>query len=119
MQGKGAKDRYTILSELYLRVLDKYWRAYKPEKWHFTGRGEPSPLTIRACQHAFSHAKEKAGQKLNMYPHLYCIAPGGLWRRPNDRKRRNREEPIPSAIYQNYLFKKILDIVSHCREKRV
>jgi len=62
-QGKGAKDRYTILSELCLKVLDKYWRAYKPEKWLFPGRGGSSPLTVRACQHAFYRAKEKAGIK--------------------------------------------------------
>lgn len=61
-QGKGAKDRYTILSDLCLDCLDTYWRLYKPECWLFPGR-KGNSLSARACQHAFYSAKEKAGIK--------------------------------------------------------
>ncbi|MCP4163949.1 MAG: tyrosine-type recombinase/integrase [Deltaproteobacteria bacterium] len=62
-QGKGAKDRYTILSDLCLDCLDTYWRLYKPDYWLFPGRDGKSSLSSRACQHAFYTAKEKAGIK--------------------------------------------------------
>jgi len=34
-QGKGDKDRYTILSKIALKYLEKYWRAYQPKNWLF------------------------------------------------------------------------------------
>ena len=63
-QGKGAKDRYTILSDLCLNLLDTYWRVYRPEYWLFPGRNGVSSLSARACQHAFYTAKERAGIKI-------------------------------------------------------
>ncbi len=51
-QGKGFKDRYTILSDLALIVLEKYYKAYRPQTWLFPGRVE-GPLSPRAVQHAF------------------------------------------------------------------
>jgi integrase/recombinase XerD len=32
-QGKGGKDRYTILSQTALECLRQYWRAYRPKEW--------------------------------------------------------------------------------------
>jgi len=61
-QGKGSRDRYTILSENCLSLLENYWRLYKPELWLFPGRNGKQ-LSTRACQHAFYLAKEKAGIK--------------------------------------------------------
>lgn len=60
--GKGGKDRYTILSEKALLLLEQYWKMYRPDNWLFYGR-KGKPLTVRACQHAFYLAKEKAGIK--------------------------------------------------------
>ena len=34
---KGRKDRYTVLSEVALEELKRYWREYKPKKWLFPG----------------------------------------------------------------------------------
>jgi len=34
-QGKGRKDRYTVLSDALLTELENYWREYHPEKWLF------------------------------------------------------------------------------------
>jgi len=59
-QGKGAKDRYTILSDLALIILEKYYKAYQPQTWLFPGRGE-GPISPRAAQHAFYVAKSKSG----------------------------------------------------------
>ena len=60
-QGKGAKDRYSILSITALHLLEKYWKAYRPASYLFPGKNKISPLSIRACQHAFEIAKKNAG----------------------------------------------------------
>jgi site-specific recombinase XerD len=61
-QGKGAKDRYTILSDLALLILEKYYKAYQPQTWLFPGPGRgDKPLSPRAVQHAFYVAKSKSG----------------------------------------------------------
>jgi len=61
-QGKGAKDRYTILSDLALLILEKYYKAYQPQTWLFPGPGRgDKPLSPRAVQHAFHQAKLKSG----------------------------------------------------------
>jgi len=60
-QGKGNKDRYTILSKTALLQLEKYWKAYRPVTWLFPGKGGKGQLSIRACQHAFEIAKKNAG----------------------------------------------------------
>ena len=31
--GKGRRDRYTILSDIALDVLNEYIQKYKPQKW--------------------------------------------------------------------------------------
>jgi site-specific recombinase XerD len=36
-QGKGKKDRYTVLSQRTLDTLREYCREYKPKKWLFEG----------------------------------------------------------------------------------
>ena len=35
IQAKGKKDRYTVLSEIALEQLRKYYKLYKPETWLF------------------------------------------------------------------------------------
>jgi len=57
---KGNKDRYTILSEIALIALEKYWKAYRPVNWLFPGKNKTDKLSIRACQHAFELAKKRA-----------------------------------------------------------
>jgi site-specific recombinase XerD len=60
-QGKGKKDRYTILSSTALQLLEKPWKAYKPVHYLFPGYVKGNPLSIRACQHAYENAKKAAG----------------------------------------------------------
>jgi len=60
-QGKGAKDRYTILSSICLSCLEYYWKKYRPEFCLFPGKKQNHPISIRACQYAFQLAKSKAG----------------------------------------------------------
>lgn len=37
-QGKGRKDRYSILSQKVLELLRRYFKEYKPKEWLFEGQ---------------------------------------------------------------------------------
>ena len=39
-QGKGTKDRFTLLSPRMLNELREYWREYRPIKWLFPRKGQ-------------------------------------------------------------------------------
>ena len=58
-QGKGKKDRYTILSKKLLVDLKDYCRKYRPEKWLFPGQKAENHLSETAAQMAYYHAKKK------------------------------------------------------------
>jgi len=60
-QGKGKRDRYTILSERLLKELRIYWKMYQPAQWLFSGPDKNRPLTDRSAQAIYNNAKEKAG----------------------------------------------------------
>ena len=57
--GKGKKDRYTVLSKKLLKELRLYWKKYQPEKWLFPGYGVDKHLCSVAAQKAFYDAKKK------------------------------------------------------------
>jgi site-specific recombinase XerD len=59
-QGKGKKDRYTILGESTLRFLRGYWRMYEPSHWLFEGQDPARHLNVSSLQRAFYASKEKA-----------------------------------------------------------
>ena len=60
-QGKGKKDRYTILSQKLLEDLRTYWRQYRPGKWLFAGQNPEKHLSEAAAQKVFAVAKKKPG----------------------------------------------------------
>jgi site-specific recombinase XerD len=57
--GKGRKDRYTVLSKNLLKELRLYWRKYRPETWLFPGYGHDKHLCSLAAQKVFYNAKKK------------------------------------------------------------
>ena len=59
-QGKGRKDRYTLLSPRLLSELRDYWQLYRPTRWLFPGRRPDRPLTMYAVQEVFYKAKKLA-----------------------------------------------------------
>ena len=61
IQGKGRKDRYTVLSEVALNALREYARESKPAVWLFQGEEAGRHITERTAQRIFENAKEKAG----------------------------------------------------------
>jgi integrase/recombinase XerD len=60
-QGKGRKDRYTLLSTRLLTELRAYWRLYRPAPWLFTGLDPQKPMPIGTAQKIYYHAKQRAG----------------------------------------------------------
>lgn len=58
--GKGGKDRYSILSNVALDVLRQYWRRYRPKEWLFPGVRSDKPISDRSIQKIFEKAKNLA-----------------------------------------------------------
>ncbi|HYE12521.1 MAG TPA: site-specific tyrosine recombinase/integron integrase [Patescibacteria group bacterium] len=60
-QGKGSKDRYTILSDKNLELLRQYYKLHRPTTWLFPGQSIEEPVTSRTIQRVFEISKQKAG----------------------------------------------------------
>jgi site-specific recombinase XerD len=60
-QGKGHKDRYTLLSPRLLEELRAYWRVYRPQTWMFEGARAGRHLAVATAQKVFDQAKQRAG----------------------------------------------------------
>jgi site-specific recombinase XerD len=58
-QGKGRKDRYTVLSRHLLDELREYWRQYSPRHWLFPGQKPDSHITCSSVSTALYAAKKK------------------------------------------------------------
>jgi len=68
-QGKGGKDRYSILSQTALELLRRYWRQYRPKEWLFEGQKEGTHICLTAIRNIFLEAKERAGITKPASPH--------------------------------------------------
>lgn len=62
-QGKGRKDRYTVLSNTLLKTLEDYWRTFQPGRWIFFGETKSKPMPIETAQKIYYKAKLEAGVK--------------------------------------------------------
>jgi site-specific recombinase XerD len=60
-QGKGRKDRYTLLSERLLKELRDYWREYRPDGWLFLNQSGTNHLSKDCLGRIFYRLKERAG----------------------------------------------------------
>ncbi|WP_342576681.1 tyrosine-type recombinase/integrase [Paenibacillus sp. FSL M8-0142] len=75
-QAKGRKDRYTILSQSALDVLQKFIEQHTPQKWLFPGQTTEKHITERTVQKVFEQAllqsnlQKKAS--LHTLRHSFC-----------------------------------------------
>jgi site-specific recombinase XerD len=60
-QGKGGKDRDTLLSPRLLEELRAYWRQYRPAVWLFPARDGKRPMDVSTAQKFYYAAKGRAG----------------------------------------------------------
>lgn len=69
-QGKGAKDRYTVLSDALLKILREYWKIQRPVDFLFPGT-KPGTHLQAATVRAFCHqATQLAGIAKRVTPHV-------------------------------------------------
>jgi len=67
-QGKGKKDRYTVLSSKTLEVLRQYVAQYKPQVWLFEG-SDNSKYSTSSIKKALRLSLEKTGIKKRITVH--------------------------------------------------
>lgn len=60
-QGKGHKDRYTVLSARALGLLEDLWRRDRPAEFFFTGRDGRSPVCAGTAQAVYYAALKRSG----------------------------------------------------------
>jgi site-specific recombinase XerD len=60
-QGKGMKDRDTLLSPRLLTELRRYDRVYRPREWVFADRRKNAPMDPRSAGRIDQAAKQRAG----------------------------------------------------------
>jgi len=61
-QGKGKRDRYTLLSVPLLEKLREYWLTCRSRHWLFpASRNTNKPINVTAIQKAFYRSKKKRG----------------------------------------------------------
>ena len=60
-QGKGAKDRYTLLSPRLLEALRLYWRITRPRHWLFLNKAGDGPIYDQTAQRMYHAARQAAG----------------------------------------------------------
>jgi len=68
--GKGKKDRYTILADKLVPVLNRYMELYEPIDWLFEGQ-YGGKYSVRSVQSIFTDAKLKS--KVNAYATVHTL----------------------------------------------
>jgi len=59
-QGKGAQDRYTLLSPRLLEEMRAYWRRTRPQPWLFPSQRRTEPISVSCAQRVYGQAKREA-----------------------------------------------------------
>ena len=70
-QGKGGKDRYSLLSETALECLRQYWRKYRPTDWLFEGMDKKDHISPCSIREVFLKAKKRAG--ITKQASVHCL----------------------------------------------
>ena len=61
VEGKGAKDRYVMLSPALLTLLRAYWKIVRPRPWLFMDEARTGPLAATTLNAAIKEAAAKTG----------------------------------------------------------
>ncbi|HYI78204.1 MAG TPA: site-specific integrase [Chryseolinea sp.] len=61
--GKGKKDRFTLLSTKTLDQLREYYKVFRPRKYLFEGYRVGEPIHVRTVGHIFNKALKLSGIK--------------------------------------------------------
>lgn len=69
-QGKGNKDRYTVLGRRMLLLLREYWKSHRPGEWLFPGTKPGTHLQECTIQQICRDASRWAGFEKRITPHM-------------------------------------------------
>lgn len=69
-QGKGGKDRYTLLSPQLLDTLRLYWRAVRPREFLFPNQRGSGPMNDTMAQRIYHAARSAAGIECQGHPNF-------------------------------------------------
>jgi len=58
-EGKGKKDRYSLLSNANLEILREYWKRYHPKEYLFSGKGRTNAISPRSVQNMLGKSIKK------------------------------------------------------------
>jgi site-specific recombinase XerD len=74
--GKGSKQRDTLLSEKLLNEMRQYYKRYRPKKWLFPSAQTGKPIWTRTLYRIYEDARKKAGVTKGRGPHTlrHCFA---------------------------------------------
>jgi len=74
--GKGEKQRYTLLSERLLTELREYYRIYSLKEWLFPSAQTGNPICRGTLYYIYEKARKKAGISKGKGPHTlrHCFA---------------------------------------------
>lgn len=70
-QGKGRRDRQTLLSPKLLELLRAYWRSERPMEWLFPSAQGARPISPKAVYLACRNAAQAAGISKSVHPHSF------------------------------------------------
>ncbi len=75
-QGKGGKDRYSILSQATLEQLRQYWKKYRPQEWLFEGQKQNdhislSTILMTACNQ--QTLSQVSCEKITLFRHAILL----------------------------------------------
>lgn len=59
--GKGDKDRYTLLADQTLKTLREYYRVERPKDWLFPGIVPGQPMSVSAAERSFQRVRDRVG----------------------------------------------------------
>lgn len=68
--GKGAKDRYTVLSQTLLNLLRQYWKIQRPKDYLFPGSHAGTHVQPGTIQQICRDACRMAGIEKHVTPHM-------------------------------------------------
>jgi site-specific recombinase XerD len=68
-KGKGAKDRYTVLSQTLLKLLRQYWKIQQPKDYLFPGLHAGTHVQPGTIQEICRDACRMAGIEKHVTPH--------------------------------------------------
>ncbi len=74
--GKGTKQRHTLLSKRLLNELRQYYKRYRPQQWLFPSTQSAKPICTRTFYRIYENARNKAGVPKGRGPHTlrHCFA---------------------------------------------